>query len=75
MSNSQRKSRARLFTPNRAMTRGREIRGFHVADEAARARLEAVGADFLDGFQFALEDRDTGGAGHTCRPDSVEERP
>jgi len=47
-------ARARLLTPDRAVTR-LDVRGFPVKDEDTRQRLESVGSSFLDGFAHALE--------------------
>ncbi|MGC5031219.1 DUF1702 family protein [Micromonospora sp. DT229] len=49
--------RAQLMTPDIAETT-MDRRGFHVKDEPARQRLEAVGASFLTGFRAAVEARD-----------------
>jgi hypothetical protein len=56
MSNFLRTTRARLLTPDRGMTQ-LDTRGFYVKDEPTRERLEAVGARFLDGYQYAMEAR------------------
>jgi enediyne biosynthesis protein E3 len=56
-----RTARARLLTPDRAVTQ-LAVRGFPVKDEETKQRLEAVGASFLDGFHCALEAEDNAAA-------------
>jgi len=48
--------RRRILTPSMSETR-LDVRGFHVKNDAARARLERVGATFLTGYAYAAEAR------------------
>ena len=46
--------RRRVLTPSMSQTK-LSVRGFHVKDDAARARLERVGESFLTGYGYAAE--------------------
>jgi hypothetical protein len=48
--------RRRILTPSMSQTR-LDVRGFHVKNDAARSRLERVGATFLTGYGYAAEAR------------------
>lgn len=48
--------RRRILTPSMSETR-LDVRGFHVKNDAARARLERIGATFLTGYGYAAEAR------------------
>lgn len=51
-----RSARRRILTPDISETT-LAVRGFHVKNEAARDRLESVGASFLTGYGHAVEAR------------------
>ncbi|MER6622015.1 MULTISPECIES: DUF1702 family protein [unclassified Streptomyces] len=46
--------RRKLFTPPVSETT-MEVRGFHVKNEEAKARLERIGETFLQGYAYAME--------------------
>jgi hypothetical protein len=48
--------RRRILTPSMSETR-LDVRGFHVKNDEARARLERVGVTFLTGYGYAAEAR------------------
>jgi len=48
--------RRRILTPSITATR-LDVRGFHIKDDATRARLERIGATFLTGYGYAAEAR------------------
>jgi enediyne biosynthesis protein E3 len=53
--------RRQLLTPSMSETK-LSVRGFHVKDESAKARLERVGQSFLTGYGYAAEARNAGAA-------------